>query len=490
MGPFKKDNSGAGKPKGNTSFFSSLYRQFTSIKTSVYILGALAFFYLLGTIFPQGGELQAYIDAGGKFVFLVRVFTLLDVFSSPLFLVAAFLLLINLCICVYERYKTLFTRRVGPPAAPNHTLCLTQDYTEAQPEVRRVFREELGFRLVYKDDRWVTMEKGIPWKLFTWLYHAGIIICFIGFFTTYLFAYEDTITLWPGKATPVEPSTGSTVAGLLGSEPGGDGLSLVLDEFTTEYYHTPSLEYPEGKISRLAMGLGWNPPTYEITDKSYFPKEWTARVRVIEQGEEELNKAIELNDPLKYGGYTFYLMNFKQVYKVKVDDNPLPIEAEAGHDVVVPGVEAPLKFGSLKAGTLYRLDNVVEDITPFTTVSSAGGDDGYEDLGRVELGEAAVVEGRRVKFAGFEEGVVLSYRYDPGVPILLFGGILIVAFMAIRIYGGWYRATYRISEADGIATLEVFITTRGLWADREKLAERLDFFLTRDDLRPSLLPED
>ena len=72
--------------KDPPGLFDGVYSMLASIRTSLYLLGITAFFYTLGTIFPQGGDLGEYVEAGGRFVFLVKIFSLLDLFSSPLFL--------------------------------------------------------------------------------------------------------------------------------------------------------------------------------------------------------------------------------------------------------------------------------------------------------------------------------------------------------------------------------------------------------------------
>src|SRR5574337_588888 len=137
------------------------YRKLSSVWTSVYILGAMALFFVIGTIFPQGEDFGEYIKAGGRFIDLVGIFDLLDLFTSPLFLLLALLLLANLIVCCYERYGTL-SRKVFPKEfVPTNTLSLTHELPEAHTEVRRILSERLGMRLLSKDEDWIVMEKGL-----------------------------------------------------------------------------------------------------------------------------------------------------------------------------------------------------------------------------------------------------------------------------------------------------------------------------------------
>jgi len=82
-----------------------LYRFLSSLKTSVYVLVFLCILFLIGTIFPQGENIDDYIEAGGKYITIVRALDFLDIFMSPLFIAATFLLLINLALCLYDRLK-------------------------------------------------------------------------------------------------------------------------------------------------------------------------------------------------------------------------------------------------------------------------------------------------------------------------------------------------------------------------------------------------
>jgi hypothetical protein len=210
----KRKRGPAGQMAGDDpqGLHGRVYSWLASIRTSLYLLGITAFFYTLGTIFPQGRDFNEYITAGGKFVFFVKILSLLELFSSPLFLIAAFALFVNLAVCLYDRYFALKTPEpMSDDFSIDHTFLLTQEMIDARIEVRRVFREDLGFTLSSKGSTWVAMEKGPPQRFLTWLYHLGIGVCFVGFTLTYLFAYEDTTTLWPGSPDTIEPETAGRV---------------------------------------------------------------------------------------------------------------------------------------------------------------------------------------------------------------------------------------------------------------------------------------
>ncbi|MEK7773352.1 MAG: cytochrome c biogenesis protein ResB [Deltaproteobacteria bacterium] len=470
-----------------------VYRNLSSINTSVYILGTLALFYMVGVIFPQGGNTYEYAKAGGKYVFFIRLFDLFDFFSSPIFLFAAFLLFLNLAICAYERYGPLFAKKSFPGAfKPTHSFKLTHDYPEALLETRRVLNEKMGFRLLSKDNEWIVMEKGLSCGWLTWLHHAGIVLCFFGFLLTYLFAFEDEITLKPHAPLAVSPNATGRLASLYRRTAGPAGFSLYLDDFITEYAHHPGLEYPEDEISRLAIGLGWKPPEYSMKDDSLSPKNWMSRLKVIKNGRIVKEKTIEVNDPLKYGGYTFYQAGYEQSLRIRVDYNPIALETKAGGDLMVPGIDAPLRFGAVRAGTLFRLDGGVEKIMPFTMVQapvrSAGNGKKFEELGKLELGGSIIVDNRRISLADYAENPVIRCRYDPGAGILWWGGAFTLAVMCLRFYGRRHMVAYAVDDTDGMVCLNLHIDSKGLMAGTERLAEEIRFHLTKDDITPVPLP--
>ena len=489
QGYFRKNG-----PRGTNNDTAWLYRKLASVRTSIYLLFITVFFYVAGTVFPQGEKLDEYAKAGGKYILMVKAFGLLDLFTTPLFIFSALAVLANLLVCVYDRYPLLYGAKRSYPKdfTPDKRFYLTYPAAQAHEKVRFALKDTLGFKLVDKDSEWIIMEKGLPYKKLNWLYHAGIIVLFAGFLLTFLFSFEGTITLYPGVPQTLVPTTTGRLQRLWKKNQAESKFSLLLEDFTAEYVQSPHLDYPKDAASRIAIGLGWKAPSYELKEDSLAAKDWTSTVKVIKDNRTVAEQAVKVNEPLRYGGYTFYQEGYEQKLRFRVDDGPILLETKAGDELMIPGLESPLKFGELKTGTLTRLDGSTEKIIPYTTVKMAvypaAGKKKFEDVGRVELGGTIDVAGKRVTFAQFDEGAQLSYRYDPGVGILWAGWIFVVALLFIRFYPGYYMAAYRIEESGGIVFVELSITAKGLLADREKLIKRVEYHLTKDDVRIDELP--
>lgn len=471
---------------GKKGLPARIYVQLSSIRTSIYIIGLLAVFFMVGTIFPQGESFEEYEKAGGKFLFFVSAFDLLEFFSSPIFLLLSIVFAANLIICSYERYKALFARRRFPASfQPTRSFLLTHDRGQSHEDIRNALKD-LRFRVVDKDSAWVVMEKGLPYRWLTWAYHAGIVLCLFGILLTFLFAFEETITLKPNEPQTIAPESTGLVQSIWQARTRPTDYHLLLESFTTEYTEAPELTYPDDKLSRAAIGLGWQGGlSHELKDDSLFPKDWWAKVNVVKGSSTLAEKRLEINDPLQYGGYTIYLLGFEQTLKLMVDGNPLLIDAKADSEVLIPGTSTTLSFGTLRAGIATRLDKRTEELTPYVTVRKSGS---TGDPAILRSGDSIIVDGVTVSLAGFTESAVLSYRYDPGVGVLWVGGLIVLIAMAFRFYGGYYLVAYKVDDTDAIVHLSIHVTAKGLWANPTIFLNRLEYQLTANDIKPVPLP--
>ncbi|MBI3756043.1 MAG: cytochrome c biogenesis protein ResB [Deltaproteobacteria bacterium] len=463
---------------------NKLYRRFASLKTSCVFLGILVGFYILGTIFPQGASFDEYATLSlGRWMSFVIFFDLLNIFNTPGFLIIAFLLFINLTICAIERFFMLWSQRKTVSEDLQFTpaftfpLDINPHLESAEESVQEIFKKELRFKeKTCADPGLNIMEKGWSYRWLTWIYHAAIFLCFFGFFLTYLFSYEDEITLYPGEAAAIKPAATSRWDKSWGNKQQELDFKLMLDEFITEYNQFPKLDYPADKLSRLAVGMGWKDPKYILKDESYFPKDWKSRLKVIKGKQTVLEKTIEVNDPLSYQGITFYQAAYKQNLKIQLDDNPILFETEIGKELIMPGIDGMLKFGAIKTGTLFKKDGSTEKIKPWTEATfikkENSGKTETEKLGKLEQDGGLYINDKRISLREFKEASILSYRYDPGVTLLWWSGIIALLAMSLRIFGAWHRIIYRIEEKDGAPYLLLKIKSKGLMADEEKLIKR------------------
>jgi hypothetical protein len=452
-----------------------LYRVFSSLRTSVYILAFMCVIFLAGTIFPQGEELDRYIDAGGKFIFLVKTLDLLDVFVSPLFLVTTAILLLNLIICLYDRFRIfirLRRRALSVERLKEHLNVIRFKKDDVEERLK-----EIGFKLKSDAGDDVRIyEKGLQYWWLSWFYHVGIITAILGFFLTALFAFEESVILYPGEPETVslysENTRWNQFMKALGMEPSGgrdDEYTFLLKEFRTEYYQGLKIDYPKDILGKLSLSLNMKKLKPSEEGFSYMPKMWLTRLDVTKPDGTVLDAELRVNRPFRTGGLTLYQMGYEQWITLKAGDEVIEVEARVPFEV--KGIEGKFVLGSLKLGSLYKRDGTVEDITPVSTLyHMPGGDSSSKDeIGELELGGMLEAGGVTFEFKGYKEGSYLSYRKDPGAWFVGLACLFVFAGLFIRSFGAWYRVQYAIVED----VAYVLISTRGILADKDRMIRRL-----------------
>ncbi|MDH4227377.1 MAG: cytochrome c biogenesis protein ResB [Deltaproteobacteria bacterium] len=462
------------------------YAVLTSLKTSVYLLLVLCVFFMLGTIFPQGTEYATYESSGGRFLFLVKTFGLLNIFNGSAFLAVSGLLLINLAFCCYENYFRVKGRRrkgYASLTSPDLVIALNSKPDKAQKIIERMFLS-LGFREKPSSEKNVIVyEKGIYYRWLTWLYHAAIAACFAGFVLSGLYVKEGMLTLKKDTPAKIESSMMPETLGWMAS-PEPPSYTIVLDKFSTEYAEHPNLDMPGDKIARLKVASWQTPLSFDLSKEGIFPKDWFSKLRILENSSTATEKTIEVNDPLKYKGYTFYQVGYEQELELSVEGAKEKITVTAGRSVDIKELGVKLKFGTLRTGNLFQKDGTVRAIEPYVMAKIAPDKNAKnkkpesrkeEAPVKLVVSKASVIAGKKVTLTGYDESSMLSYRYDPGVPLLWFFGSLVFIIMTLRCLGSWQRARFSIRATDTGSVAEINVKCMGLFRSKASLVSNLDY---------------
>ncbi len=504
-----------------------LYKLFSSLKTSIFILSFMSLIFLIGTIFPQGGEIDGYIEAGGRFVAVVRMLDFLDIFMSPLFIFVTGILVVNLAVCLYDRLKIFlklnrkplnFERLKKHPnivifeknSPESHHSPLWKSRIDSIPRgtggdfkggeggfniEERLRRTGFTLKTESRDEGYPGVkifEKGLQYWWLSWCYHVGIILAIFGFFITALFAFEKGVILYPDRPETIslysEETRWNRFLGNIGrafsEERKGDEYVLTLKEFKTEYYQGLRIDYPESKLERLALGIGIKKLKPSRKGFSYMPKMWLTRLDVKKPDGRVLDAELWVNRPFRTGSLTLYQMGFEQKAQLSV----YPVGKKAPHVVSdrvngeVIDVEARVPFhvkdrkgkfviGSLKLGTLFKKDGTTEKINPVTTVYHIPETDpsGRDVLGELSLGSSLYAKGVVFEFNDYQEGSYLSYRKDPGTWLVGLACLFVFIGLFVRSFGAWYRVQVAVEDS----TAYILISTRGILADRDRIIRKL-----------------
>jgi len=196
--------------------FGKIWKLLTSLEVAVILVLLLAAFQVVGALIPQDMDEEFYLKAWEKGTYeTVRDVGLLNIFRSPIFIVPALLLGLNLLCCSIDILRQFFPKGI------------TARFTVSA------------------------------------LYHLAMLGMFAGFFATFLFAYGGELTIKPGEAVRVPLNRGEThwakLAPRLGLEaPRNDESSyeLRLKNFETTYVEREGRIFVKDWISELEVVEG------------------------------------------------------------------------------------------------------------------------------------------------------------------------------------------------------------------------------------------
>lgn len=394
----KRDIKRPGRRKG-------LYDLLASVKLSFVLFAVLALIITLGTIFPQGGTPEEYIQAWGKERYLrYNAWGLLDIYHTPLFLGLGLLLLLNLILCTIDRIRKA------------------------------------------------------RWSLSSIFFHVAIVVSFVGFFQSYLGAFEDSILLYPGKPQKVEIFRTDTRAAVLANfqwwkyqpfkfmapkpqEP----LEISLKRFNTEYVWSQGVTYKKDLKGKVGLVLA--PLTYDTNQDPYYPKNWRSEITIAQQGKIIAQKSIKVNSPIKVKGLTFYQSHYEQKFDLVYHgpgEKRGQVTVKAGEPFALEGIPGKWRVKTVHTGTIYKKGGSSEAVKTYADLYFTPPKDPKASpeaplpkpslAARLEPNKTVKYQGYTLVMRNFQEASGLSYRYDPGVKVLWVSTILAMIGMALRVY--------------------------------------------------------
>jgi cytochrome c biogenesis protein ResB len=451
--------------------FRWIWRELARIRLTVWLLIIMAVTMIVGSVFPQGYDASTYIQSWGegRYAALAK-WGFLNLFHTKYFLILGAILLLNLVFCSVIRWLRRsgagFAGTTAPPDAK--TVDLGDDIRSATSKAKEVLRSR-RYKILSGVSDVITARRG-PWpEGVSLLYHLAMAVAIVGFIVSALTAFEGDVTLYPGEPESVPMTSAET--GLFrirnaiadwdlgGWQPfafarpdtttwGDRVVTLTLDEFRTEWELYEGKYYPRDWISELTVE--WPIKEGQI--------ELMGRVVEAEGTTTQKDLIIEVNRPLRRGGLTFYQMAYEQTFDVVVRRGAREAERIAAQSYVpftlesVGGMFFP---GTLRVGTLFQKYRETEPIVPHVPLkwqppepeAEARAEDAPAHGAppeRVEIGDLSAevpleMGGVTLTLENPYEGSVLSYRHDPGVPLLYAAIVAFLVGLSIRTYWPSYR---------------------------------------------------
>jgi cytochrome c biogenesis protein ResB len=421
-----------------------VFLEFTRIRLAVWILIAMFVMMIVGSVFPQGYDAEMYISSWGeaKYEAYAR-WGLLDLFHTPLFYVLAALLFVNLTVCSVVRWVGRRGTGPGVTTPPDYARKLRIHGGDSVGRAVQALKLR-GYRILASGDGIVTARKG-PWpEGVSLIYHLAMGLGIVGLLISALYAFGDDVTLYPGEPVDIPTVSAETNAAKLFGAPSDTTrhITMTLNEFITEW------ELHQGK---------------------YYPKDWKSDVTVVDEEGERHDFHIEVNVPLRVAGLTFYQMAYEQTFDVVVledGEEVERIEAQSYTPFTLDSVGGTFFPGTLRVGTLFQRYRDPRPIVPHIPLrwqapQSADGDttsvpppSAHGGGDRIELGDLSAMQPLQVgdvqlMLENPYEGSILTYRHDPGVPLLYIAITAFLVGLAIRTYWPSYRVSLWIEGDRG-----------------------------------------
>lgn len=269
---------------------NSVWRFFASVKLALFTLFILAVTSIIGTIIPQGESPGFYIQKFGPNT--AKIFQMLDVpdmYNSWWFVALLAIFSMNLIVCTIDRLPNVWRMVVLDNLATDpgrlekmghRSVFFTKSAVDATAASVRNILADAGWKTEQAEKEGGTLifsQKGAWSRLGVYIVHTSIIVIFIGAIIGTVFGYKASIMLPEGATADriFKSNAQHTVVPL--------DFELRCDNFSLTYY-------PNGA-----------------------PKEFRSDLVVLDKGKEVLSKSIVVNDPLDYGGLTFYQSSYQEL---------------------------------------------------------------------------------------------------------------------------------------------------------------------------------
>ena len=271
----------AAGPAGN------VWKFFTSVKLTVFVLLILAATSVIGTLIPQNAAQAFYLQKYGEvFSRLFNTLDFVDMYHSWWFLLLLGVLAVNIIVCSVDRlkssWKIIFPARVTWQADRFTRLKTAVEFNMQMSEEQLVttcrhmmsgknkgveIREENpGTALFRESGRWT--------RLGVYVVHLSVLFMLVGAVIGSVWGYKGFVNI-------VEGETADTVnVRREGHAHIPLGFQVRCNAFSVSFYDTGQ------------------------------PQEFRSSLTIIEKGQEMLTTDVIVNDPLRYRGISFYQSSY------------------------------------------------------------------------------------------------------------------------------------------------------------------------------------
>jgi cytochrome c biogenesis protein len=436
------DQTNIGSESQVSSVFKEIGAFFTSVKTTVVVLFALAMGSIIGTIVPQTSDI-ASIQVKTNFALkLILILDLNNVFRSWWFILLLVLLSTNILGCLIRRLRVIPGEWSGANEKSSFRISLKSntEKSELLSSLNKTGSKIMGNQAELVEGGNKTTLKWTKQKIYLLgfpLLHSAILIILFGGLLGAIYGFRGHIVIPEGES-------GKTFRL-------GDGSSsqlpfeIVVDTFSL-------IRYPTGE-----------------------PKEFRSTVRLQEGGKDVLDGSILVNHPLTYKRISLYQSDYQTL---GIKDVRIGLEGPDGKksEIFLP----PRKSINLP-GTNYEIR--LMSLDPGSTIKGAGievkatapeKDPISLSIFRKEPPQS--LDGHKLSFIDYRPlyATGLQVSYDPGSFFVWLGCSMMVMGFFLSLFTNFRRLTVTIvrDPGSGESTIDVSGRSRRMRKEfREKIEQ-------------------
>ncbi len=449
-----------------------VWRVFTSMRTGLVLMLALAALALVGTVLIQAppglksdaSEYRSWLDSVrpkyGGWTGVLDTLQLFGVFTSVWFKGIVVALVTSILACSVNRFRGLWKTSVRPRTRMTGTFYRRAPYSatiaaplagdDALDGLRRVLRARHFRAVVERDDEGVHVYADrFRWTPFgTFIGHISLVLILVGALVGATFGFRSD-----EFAVPV----GSTVD--VGN---GTGLAVEARSFHDSYYENGA------------------------------PSDYASDLVVYRAGSPVARQTIRVNQPLEVDGVKFFQSFFGAAAVLKVTDASGATVSESGVPLLWGTDEGRRRIGRLfleDAGlTVFVVGAASGEVDPEIRpgqmqleVYRTGGEDRPIAVQLVSQGEPARIADLDFTFVREREFTGLIVARDPGIPLVWLGAMLLVVGVCLVFFFPNRRVWARVRPT-GPASSEIVVGA----TSRHDATFGPDFQRLVDDMRLAL----
>jgi cytochrome c biogenesis protein len=376
-----------------------LWRIFSSMKLGLVLLGVIALFAGVGTLFPQA-DVDSEKARTVSQIWQTLGFT--HLYSTYWFRLLLGLLCINLIICSIQRFSGIYNRtfKLLPPESAAVIPKKVQEKWNGEGEslqrsVGEVFKKH-GFKVVFRDNdkQWGFIAIKRRWGNWgSFITHLSFVILVLGAVIGSTLGFKGYFMAGAGSSVPIQ--------------------SIQVSKGTVKQNFDVLINSAEDRF--LANGQRDN---------------WYTDLSILENGKVVARKTISVNHPFTYQGVTFYQANFMNGVHLTADLKgqkiPLVLQDRGGNYFQAPGTDLYLIAVSIQSDPKRP--------SMYYQVYKGTGADPVQ-TGQVDFGQTVDVQGSyKLTLDGNSGFTGLQVKQDPGVAVIWLGCALLLVGLILSFY--------------------------------------------------------